>query len=579
MSNRRTDLEELPLQTFGVYERRSSKNLKGPLRVVRLCILGVVVPTLILGVPLYLRYNVYGAQLYPLAMSDMRMIDNRVSTTWCQKQRVRTNTTFNAFLLADSPKLSNSLRTLSMVRHLVLEDDVKEYWGFYLLKGSSVTVNTCVRWPGASLIVIRGHRHLHECAYIGDDSSEELDELMEAIKEGKYVGNTQDLQKPVSNESITNDPELMKRHRSDVEFHSPHHAINKDNHTLKDNVDISDLNDSKVLKSILEALKLKKNKKCQKDHPHFKRNSTIAKNETGNFNIYSPGEAAALSSQEIVSQLYSRLKSLGEKAPKYLEELSRKFEANNETRPEFSTDGALDLGHLGTQGRQYKKPLVNFNKDIDNRKKREVMGAYVDLNRDDSENNNANEDGFVQAPDGIADHRGMLNETTDHDMSNSEFWSSFSSSEEALLNCEGLILNLPLTPHHNCRSDLSEQEAEETYLANSITYRVPVNGYYFFVFNSENEVQPNYLRVQFHINKAVYNLTDPVAVCVNSSNMCEVDLKFFSSEKLVLELPVLGNDTLWNEEFIIESECEPRTALYAICVIAVPVIIILFAFS
>ncbi|KAH1014486.1 hypothetical protein HUJ05_012344 [Dendroctonus ponderosae] len=219
MSNRRTDLEELPLQTFGVYERRSSKNLKGPLRVVRLCILGVVVPTLILGVPLYLRYNVYGAQLYPLAMSDMRMIDNRVSTTWCQKQRVRTNTTFNAFLLADSPKLSNSLRTLSMVRHLVLEDDVKEYWGFYLLKGSSVTVNTCVRWPGASLIVIRGHRHLHECAYIGDDSSEELDELMEAIKEGKYVGNTQDLQKPVSNESITNDPELMKRHRSDVEFH------------------------------------------------------------------------------------------------------------------------------------------------------------------------------------------------------------------------------------------------------------------------------------------------------------------------------------------------------------------------
>lgn len=75
---------------------------------------------------------------------------------------------------------------------------------------------------------------------------------------------------------------------------SPHHAINKDNHTLKDNVDVSDLNDSKVLKSILEALKLKKNKKGQKDHPHFKRNSTIAKNETGNFNIYSPGKVPEL---------------------------------------------------------------------------------------------------------------------------------------------------------------------------------------------------------------------------------------------------------------------------------------------
>jgi len=33
------------------------------------------------------------------------------------------------------------------------------------------------RWPGASIIVIKGHKHLKECAYIGDNSSEELDEL------------------------------------------------------------------------------------------------------------------------------------------------------------------------------------------------------------------------------------------------------------------------------------------------------------------------------------------------------------------------------------------------------------------
>lgn len=42
---------------------------------------------------------------------------------------------------------------------------------------------------------------------------------MEAIQEGSYVANGQDFVKPVSNESITNDPELMKRHRADVEFH------------------------------------------------------------------------------------------------------------------------------------------------------------------------------------------------------------------------------------------------------------------------------------------------------------------------------------------------------------------------
>lgn len=40
------------------------------------------------------------------------------------------------------------------------------------------------RWPGASLIMIKGYKHLQECAYIGDDSSEEVDELLEANRLG-----------------------------------------------------------------------------------------------------------------------------------------------------------------------------------------------------------------------------------------------------------------------------------------------------------------------------------------------------------------------------------------------------------
>ncbi|XP_030765717.1 uncharacterized protein LOC115889776 [Sitophilus oryzae] len=588
MRDRDRELEEFPLQSFGPFEKRSSTSLKGPLRVLRLCLLAVIVPTLILGVPLYLRYNVYGAQLYPLAMSDMRMLDNKVSTTWCQRQRIKTNATFNAFLLSEPPKLSDTIKTLSMTRHFVLEDDTKEYWGFYLLKGSSVTVNTCVRWPGASLIVIRGHRHLHECAYIGDDSSEELDELMEAIKEGTYVANEQDLLRLNSNESRTNDPEIMKRHRADVTFHSPAHQANKENYTIKDNIDTSDLTDSKFMKSILEALQTKKQKDKNKqveNHPHFKRNSTIAKNETDNLNIHYPGESMDRpeTSEEVINRLLNTLGNMGEKGSRILEELNKKF--GNQGDNKASNKDTEESGPaLKTQGRQYNKPVVQFSKSIDDRRRkrrrRDVAAAYIDLNKDDDDNDKGLEEGFTPKPDGIADHRDTINETdTDHDMSNSEFWSSFSSSEEALLNCEGLILNLPLTPHHNCRRDLSDQEAEETYLANSITYRVPVNGYYFFVFNSENEIQPNYIRVQFHLNKAIYDLSNPVSVCKNQSETCAVDLKFFSSEKLVLELPVKENETLWNEEYIVESECEPRTALYAACVISVPVIILIFAFS
>lgn len=42
------------------------------------------------------RHRVYDYQVYPVGMSDMRLIDNRVSTTWCQ---VRTNSGFLQILL------------------------------------------------------------------------------------------------------------------------------------------------------------------------------------------------------------------------------------------------------------------------------------------------------------------------------------------------------------------------------------------------------------------------------------------------------------------------------------------------
>lgn len=108
--------------------------------------------------------------------------------------------------------------------------------------------------------------------------------------------------------------------------------------------------------------------------------------------------------------------------------------------------------------------------------------------------------------------------------------------------------------------------------------RVPLNGYYFFVFNSENEVQPNYVRVKFDLLKTVYNTSNPVHACKNSTTECSLPFKIFSNERTVLELPLSGNDSQWNEEYIGVSVCEPRTMVYTICVIMVPLLILCFAF-
>lgn len=257
-----------------------------------------------------------------------------------------------------------------------------------------------------------------------------------------------------------------------------------------------------------------------------------------------------------------------------------------------------------------------------------------------------------------------MNETTLDDRSNSEFWSSFSSSEERLLDCQGLILNLPLTPHRYCTPKY-EQEHSVASFANTVTYRytdlqrylsmlfwrdkmdkalihesidssnrslmmrnlrsslvsryryqsrsyfilyqllyyllslrtsaafickadfsylrnylcrVPVNGYYFFVFSSENEIQPNYLRVRFELLKTVYNTSNAVHSCKNSTAECSLPLKLFSNERTVLELPLNGNESLWNAEYVVVSICEPRTSIYLICILLVPLLILAFAF-
>lgn len=182
-------------------------------------------------------------------------------------------------------------------------------------------------------------------------------------------------------------------------------------------------------------------------------------------------------------------------------------------------------------------------------------------------------------PDGIADHHHVVNHTQMNDRSNSEFWSSFSSSEEALLNCAGLILSLPLSPNKYCESHSDDSSFIKASHANTITYTVPTNGYYFFVFSSENEVQDNYIRVNFNLQKTVYNVSNAVSICNNTSNECDMPLKFFSNEKVVFQLPVNNNESLWNEEYVVISECEPRTAIYLICVLAVPLMVLLFAFQ
>ncbi|KOC65647.1 hypothetical protein WH47_00671 [Habropoda laboriosa] len=599
---------------------------KVPLRLLRLCLLGMFLPAVLVAGPMYLRYRVYSEQLYPLTVSDQRLIDAKVSTIWCQSQMIKANATFNAYLMNDEPKVKTEALPVSMTRHLILEDDMKEYWGFYLLRGSSVTVSTCVRWPGASLTIIRGHKHLHECAFIGDDSSEELEEFLEVAKESGLLSN--------NTESPSNMPDKMKRVQQGIQFHHKDHAhlLNNSKHitnAMSHHYNSHEL-DAKAMKVILSELFAKTvgTKKMQKENPHHHYEGTFV--ETDNIdkppvqfpsndthkvsdkqvenNIMKTFEEV-LKKQSVVNvtkeELVEKHGKLGHGMVQENETTKEKVvvKLEEESSGEVFQDVLNKISSLGYRGKKILKRLMDeiektgsegeslrevVNKTMNDqtlsdaekrRRRRDLILSsplHKELTEEDEDGDAAIEEDMLN-PDGIAEDRGTVNETTLNDRSNSEFWSSFSSSEERLLECKGLILNLPLTPHRHC-TPKHEGEHSTASFANTVTYRVPTNGYYFFVFNSENEIQPNYLRVRFDLLKTVYNISNPVQACKNSTAECSLPFRIFSNERTVLELPLNGNDSQWNEEYVVVSTCEPRTAIYLICIISVPLLILLFAF-
>ncbi|XP_012256817.2 uncharacterized protein LOC105686493 isoform X2 [Athalia rosae] len=576
---------------------------KGPLKLLRLCVLGTFLPALLVTGPMYLRYRVYSDQLYPLAASDQRLIDGKVSTTWCQSQLVKVNGTFNAYLLNQQPEIKVETVPVSMIRHLVLEDDMKEYWGFYLLKGSSVTVSTCVRWPGASLTIIRGHKHLHECAFIGDDSSEELEELVEIAEEQGLVNMTY-----ASGDAPSNEPggvaHQLTSHELDAKTmrniltqlfvktldtkkkqeSNPHHHY-EGTYRESSNIDrpptvipSDDLLGLMVSEEEPPPKKPTKKVTLQTVKPEvIKRRESgeeipTSTSETTTEKLTSTSTVTALTdSDEIFEEVLGKLHSLGSRGKNVLQKLMDEIEGEEDAES-VAMRRIVDAAINGDG-----KPMSDEERA---RRKREIILSSplnAELNEDDSEGDAAIEEGMQLTPDGIAEDRGTVNETTLNDRSNSEFWSSFSSSEERLLECNGLILNLPLTPHRHCTPKYENDHLAAS-LANTITYRVPTNGYYFFVFNSENEIQPNYVRIRFDLLKTAYDTSNPSESCKNSTGECSLPLSFFSDQRAVLELPLTGNDSQWNEEYVVVSTCEPRTALYVFCIISVPVFVLLFAF-
>ncbi len=102
---------------------------------------------------------------------------------------ITANVTFDAYLLDSEP--ATITKTYELTHHFELDDDLKEYWSVYLLKGSQLTIKSCsklvflqcnfdsfisqiiYRYLGATVTLIKGESPLKKSCLV-EDSSEEV---------------------------------------------------------------------------------------------------------------------------------------------------------------------------------------------------------------------------------------------------------------------------------------------------------------------------------------------------------------------------------------------------------------------
>jgi hypothetical protein len=110
-------------------------------------------------------------------------------------------------------------------------------------------------------------------------------------------------------------------------------------------------------------------------------------------------------------------------------------------------------------------------------------------------------------------------------------------------------------------------------------HEITSTGYYYYIFYSDNDIVSNDIFARFNIEKVVYSFPNYTNSCLNATH-CSLPLNFFSSEKVLLEVPlqdgVSDEDAL--AQMVLISTCRPRLGVYFIFPVAIIFFILACAF-
>ncbi|XP_063604213.1 uncharacterized protein LOC134779835 isoform X1 [Penaeus indicus] len=592
---RNTSFAFLSENNFSLLKPNKTGLLQGPRRVLRLCVFVLVLPTVLITIPLYVRLVLYPPAHYPMMPTDQRLLSGHVSSFWCQAQSTHMNGSFNAYHAAGSPQVSDTRRTHVMLQNLKLKDDIKEYWGFYFLKGTTVTLSTCAKWDGGQLMVLRGVENLRRCAWIGEkDSAEDMAEDDDPLSQEKAILLEQhvphnDVDRNPDSLGITGATRVKQQHidgkEIEVEGHQPTKVTEDNAAEIEDDVENVNGNVNVQLKHTSEerkrgltellrqAIRISKGKKEilkilhkeGKDPSKSYRNNDSDKNtESVGLTELGPNSDKSVKTEDALREAKStKLKddTLNGKRKRGGDKKKRRKKGNRRDENLTEEDLPQDAKH-----ERLRRSLQQD--DLDGAFEDEVDDILAVLTEPQQRNVSVETSLGAQIfySEGLKFERGMFNQSTAGDNSREEHRSSYSSSEEALASCEGVILTLPLVPYKSCDY--------RNVALNKIVYDIPVTGTYYFVFSSDNEIYINDLYFNITMERVVYDVGEQEKVCGNATD-CSLPLNFWSDDQMVVDVP---QEQGWDHAYLLDTKCEPRVYVYLILILFVPLLIMCCAF-
>lgn len=465
--------------------------MHGIKRVLVFCMCTAILPAILIIMPLWLKHHVFADVVYSVAESDILEIRDGLSTVFCQAHTLKMNTSFNAFQLNHTPNQAKKKKHIRLQKSMILPDDTLEYWGFYLMKGAFVELKLCSRFDGSRILVVKGERNLNTCGLMEHNKNKfGTNYNAEHAQVRVTFGNN-----AVAETITSGDMTMTLERKENSQLHKANHPLDDEaklNHGGEDLTDFNDDSRQKRKDFSTNYLKTQKNKIEQKDESNNKIFKTREMFHASNINKQTKTDSTTLKNDTDTAKNVSS--SVNTDSTKASHHKRHHKNRDSKQRKHLKLDNDED-DNVGSN--------VEKEDNIRNRRDhhREMNAHHHPMKRDT---------GVLDA--GVHHGGNAYNFNPSHDNE------SVSSFENSLLECyDGqILLSEYFNPSHECSNETILKHG--THMIT--THEVNSDGYYYYIFYSDNDNDQNHIHAVFDIHKPTYlysNISETKG-CVNSKD-------------------------------------------------------------